>query len=698
MPLRPFLLCALVLTGCHAEPRSNLVLVTFDTTRADHIGAYGSQQARTPGIDALAAEGTLFRRAFTSVPITAPSHATILTGKYPLAHGLRDNGLFVLHEEQETLAEILARHGYRTGAAVGSFPLSAQFGLDQGFELYDDDFAHRFVFVEEDPTPSIFFDERPAELVNEAAREWLRQVADERFFLWLHYYDPHQPHQPPQPYHDLFLHDGYSGEIAYADEAFSSVMGWLEELGVADRTVVVFTSDHGEGLGEHDEETHSMLLYDATLRVPLIIRAPGAPGGQVIEEQVGTVDIVPTVLDLLGLPGAAGVQGRSLAGSVRTGEEPEPAELYAETLSPRLAHGWGELRALLQGPFKYIHGPRPELFDLASDPRELHDLAAAEPERVAGMQRELSRLISTHAARDLPQGTRPDDETVRRLMALGYLSAGAGGDLDIVERLRSDGAPPQDHIQEINAVSRAKTFLVQGQALAAEEIFRDLLEESPDSPMYHEMLTSALIRLGRLDEARDALEALEGRDAGASEKLWPQLALAFLGAEDTEAALEVADYGLAHQPSAPLHFVRAAALRRAGDVVAAEEALRQALALDPDLVPARVDLALRLIEAGETDRAAEELEKALEIYPYDARAHYNYGRLLLDRGDYERAVRHFERAVTLSPSYLLAHYALVAVYVATGDEESARDALDRLRRQAPASPEAERAALLLEGE
>jgi tetratricopeptide (TPR) repeat protein len=307
--------------------------------------------------------------------------------------------------------------------------------------------------------------------------------------------------------------------------------------------------------------------------------------------------------------------------------------LYAETLSPRLAHGWGELRASIEDGHKYIHGPRPELFDLENDPYELRNLAPGEPAVAERMQRALARFIQTEAAQDQSTASIPDEETRQRLMALGYLSAAGGASLEIIERLRQDGAPPQDHVSEVNAISRGKLLLLDGKPLHAEETFRSLLERSPHSPMYNEMLASALLQLGKLEAAREALERIQGGDAGASKQLWSQLAFDYLAHRDLEAALEVSAAAAQRFPSAPVYFVRAAALRRAGDGPAAERALARALEIDPDHVEARIDLALRLVERGEIEDAASELEAALEINPYAPRAHYNYARLLLDLED-----------------------------------------------------------------
>ncbi|MEM8963856.1 MAG: sulfatase, partial [Acidobacteriota bacterium] len=350
--LASLVLCALTLAtlGCGRAERLNVLVVTFDTTRADHIASYGNERASTPRVDQLAAEGVLFEHAFSAVPITAPSHSTIMTGKYPLAHGVRDNGMFVLPDNQQTLAETLKANGYATGAAIAAFPLLSRFGVDQGFDFYDDNVEPQPQGVFGDrafPEAQIYMDERRAGRVNEALFPWLDEHHDKPFFAWAHYFDPHQPFDPPPPYDQLFADDLYLGELAYTDESFGRLLDKLKELGVYDKTIIVLAADHGEGRGEHNELTHSTLVYNTTLHVPLIIRMPGATGGRRVSANAGTVDIVPTVLDLLDLEEPTEVQGESLVPlledpTLDTEERNARTAYYAETLAPRLGFGWGE--------------------------------------------------------------------------------------------------------------------------------------------------------------------------------------------------------------------------------------------------------------------------------------------------------------------------------------------------------------------
>ena len=370
-------LAVVVCLGCRKPPPPrNVLLVTFDTTRADYLGCYGRRTARTPTLDGLAARGVLFEQCRTAAPITMPSHSTMMTGLYPLAHGVRDNGLFRLPESRTTLAEILKARGYATAAATGSFVLDRRFGLSQGFDLYEDRIRRayeNFWGERASPKNTLFFDERPAEQVNAAILPWLRQNRDKPFFVWLHYWDPHQPHIPPAPYSEVFATDLYQGEISYADAALGQVLGELKAGGVADRTVVVMTADHGEGLDEHNENTHSLLCYDTTLHVPLIVAGPGVAAGKRVRERVGTVDILPTVLELRRgagadrrpgtLPGAAvaGRRGRAaglLLRDPRPARQPRPGRAAGMVRRPLQVHPRPALRAV-RPPGRSRRAPEP---------------------------------------------------------------------------------------------------------------------------------------------------------------------------------------------------------------------------------------------------------------------------------------------------------------------------------------------------
>ncbi len=693
-------LVLLLAAGCQpAEPPWNVLVVTFDTTRADRIGCYGFDGVKTPTVDGLAAQGVRFERAMSTVPITLPSHSSIFTGLYPNAHGVRDNGQFALPDEQLTLAEILRDEGYATAAAIGSFPLVARFGLDQGFDLYDDHVTGSYEGVDGQrtvPKNRLFFDERKAELVNEAALPWLDEHHQQPFFLWIHYYDPHQPLEPPPPYDDLYANDLYAGEIAYSDESLGVLIEHLRRLGVEDRTLIVFTSDHGEGLGEHGETTHSYLLYSTTLHVPLIVRPPDGPQGVVVSERVRTVDIMPTVLELLDLPVPSGLQGRSLVSLWNDGgADGAPRPHYAETLAPRLVNGWGELRAFFDGRWKYIHGPRPQLFDLETDPREISDLVADQPEVASELESKLEGFLRDQSRSGTAAAIQVDDETRRRLMALGYLQAGGDSADEISEELREGGIAPRDRIGDVTALSAARDLLFKGRALAARDVLGPLLEANPDNSFYREAMALAELQLGRIPQALELAESLiEGgthRTQGLMARIGHQL---YLQGEHEDGIRRLRQ-GIEVEPLAESYYLLSTMLGQQGRLEEAREALDQALEQDPRYGPALVDRAVYLARGGETQAAGEAFELALAEHPYYAKAHYNHGAFLLEAGDAGTAAQRFARAVELAPDYAEAYYGGIVAQLSLGQRQIAEEILHTLARRLPRSLQTKRATQLL---
>lgn len=700
--------------GCGPAPPEekpwNVLLVTFDTTRADRIGCYGNERIETPAVDSLAAAGIRFSRALAPVPITAPSHSTIHTGRYPIAHGVRDNGLFVLADEQLTLAEILKEQGYATAAAVGAYPLTSRFGLSQGFDLFDDhltghveDYLGKRAVAKD----RLFFDERRAAQVNESLLPWLAEhavpEAERPFFAWVHYFDPHQPFEAPAPYDQLYADEPYDAEIAYADSRLAFLLRRLEALGTLDRTLVVMTADHGEGLGEHNELTHAILAYNSTLHVPLIIRPPAgaAPAGTVVDRWVGTVDILPTVLDLLGLERPEGLQGRSLAplwkdvaaGRADTASA-SAGQYYAENLSPRLTHGWGEFRVLFDGPLKYIHGPRQELYDVDADPHERHDLLPERPEDGERLRRMLEHFIARNAVAGVSSMEAIDDEVRARLESLGYLHSSSSAGETVSEKLTTEGIAPQDRVQDINDLSAAKHLLFNGQLTDALHFTTKLTAADPENPLYLELHASALGGLGRLEEAWEAAEHLQAQGKG-MEDLVLRLSAASFEVGDRERALRALQASLDKTPEARGFWLLAHFHRSLEEPEKARAALEQALATDPAFYPARVDLAARLAEAGRPAEAEAQLQRAVQDGPYYAKAFYNYGTLTLHEERYAEAAAHFRRAASLSPRHLDAHLGLLIAYLGAEDRAGADRTYQDLQRLGPNSRQAQTAAELL---
>lgn len=695
------LLVLLLFTGCAEPPRHNVVLVTFDTTRADRFSSYGDDRIHTPVVDGLATDGILFEQAFSAVPVTAPSHSTILTGKYPPAHGVRDNGLFTLTDSHVTLAEILKDQGYATAASIASFPLDSQFGLDQGFDLYDDHITglqENLLGQRVHAKASIFFDERKAAQVNEAIFPWLESNHQQPFFLWLHYFDPHFPLDPPSPYDELYVHDLYRGEIAYADESLGVVIDRLEQLGVWDDTILVMTSDHGEGLGEHNEITHSLLAFNSTLHVPMVMRFPDGPKGLRVTNRVGTVDIMPTVLDALGIEPPDGVQGSSLWSLIEDPEsERTPRTLYAETLAPRFSHSLGELRVLFHRQFKYIFGPRPALFDIEEDPLESNDLIDQDTQTAAGMHQQLEEFLATHGIQDPDALMEVDPATRARLEALGYIQTDSGVPT-VSEELDGSGTPPRDRVADVNDISTAKSFLHENRPAAAKDIAMKLLRRDPDNSYYLQLKASAELMMDQLDLALETIDEIRRYDSQGlpAENLLTQAVGSLYLQGRTEEALDLMQESQRVRPSAIGLWHLASLYKAAGQPDKEVEHLRQSLEMMPEFAPSRVDLAAHHATVGELEDARREFSRALRDMPYYPKAHFNVAALHVQEGDLETALQHFTRAIELDPTYLKAYYACIVTAVQLDRPDVASDYFRQLMSIAPESPEAQQALDLLE--
>ncbi len=399
--------------------RPSVLLMTLDTTRADRLGAYGKDQAGTQILDALAREGTLFEWAFTSTPITLPAHASILTGTYPDRHGVHDNG-WALQPELVTLAEALSEAGYRTAAFVSAFPLYSRFGLDRGFETYDDELPTQ-------RTAQRTLPQRSAEEVVKEASAWLATLGpDDPFFLWVHFYDPHNTYSPPPPYQQWYASDPYQGEIAYMDNWIGKLLENLEATGRANDTIVAVVADHGEALGQHGERTHAELIYNSTMRVPMILRGAQISAGRRVSEPVSVVDLLPTVLELVSLEIPLEVQGTSLVPILR-GEPASPRPVYFESLYARLHHGWSELQSIVKEGWKYIEAPSAtgegELYELVADPEELDNRIAERPDLARRLREDLEELRRSRTDTP-PLAFSPSLEADEKhqLEALGYLT------------------------------------------------------------------------------------------------------------------------------------------------------------------------------------------------------------------------------------------------------------------------------------
>jgi len=681
----------------------NIVLFTIDTLRADHLECYGYDKVKTPHINRLAAEGTLFQNVISSTPLTLPAHSSIFTGTYPLFHGVRDNGGFYLEPEFVTLAEVLKDNGYQTGAFVGAFVLDSRWGVDQGFDYYFDNFdLTKYKIVSLDTV------QRRGDEVLEKARDWVGRNSREKFFAWIHLYDPHTPYDPPEPYktqHKGGPYSLYDGEIAYVDELIGGFLEFLRTRGLADTTLIVFTADHGESLGEHKESAHGFFIYDAAVRVPLIFHFPGAVGahGREIVRQVESIDIMPTVLDLIGADAPPAVQGRSLVSLLQGSEaEAEPAA-YSETFFPWYHYGWSELRSFRQGRFKFIDAPRPELYNVSTDPKELRNLINEKASLGHQMKRDLDSLVAQYSApeEELAGPQNIDHDSLVKLQALGYIGAFHGSS---VQKPGRDLADPKDKIELYNEIKLTQFLVTEEKLDQAEAKIRTVLEKDPTILEARYLAGNIYSRQKRYDQAvqefRSALEinpdyyeavfglALVYKETGKhDEAILGFRRLIDLDPKDTKPYFHLTDvYQDKGDLQEALQAIRTAVeinpesrfLRnRLGAVLLelkrhdeAEKEIRAALAVEKSqpLLNAHFNLALIHEARGELDQAVTEYRREQETAPYNYRPDFNLGLLLLNAKQVDAAEKEFRSCLSKNEDFAPAYIFLAKVLMDIGKD------------------------------
>jgi len=623
-----------------AEPflRPSVVLITLDTTRADHLGCYGAARSATPRIDALAASGVRFTDALSPVPLTLPAHASVLTGCVPRRHGVRDNAGYRLAATVPLLGERLAAAGYATAAFVSAAVLDRDGGLARGFQTYDDS-------VRVGDRRAFDYQERAASQTVDSALPRLAELKAP-FFLWVHFYDPHLPYVPPEPYASQFKDRPYDGEIAFMDAQLGRLLDALKRKGTT--VYVALAGDHGESLGEHGESSHGVFLYQATQHVPLILTGPGLPTGTTVNQTVGLVDVAPTLLALLGLPGFPDADGRSLV-PLMHGARPAGRDYELETFYPSNSYGWAPLRALASGPYKYIEAPRPELYELPTDPRETKDLVRAKAAHAV----ELARALAQRVDGDVPGSGEngSDDERRQKLASLGYVSgsvAPAHGALDAKDGVKL--------LPDLDAARRAVQIGDPADALAPAG---RILAINPENVPARLVLGQAQLALGRQDEALttyrqvtalapdNALAWFDLGNACAGRALKDDAAFA-----ETKRAYERA---LSLQPRHADTYLNLAALFAArSDPDDARKTLARARAagvMDP-----AIETELALLEAARNDPAAARAAflRALALNPGQAEALEGLGKLAYAAGEFVPAAGYYERALVARPDARIA--------------------------------------------
>jgi arylsulfatase A-like enzyme/Flp pilus assembly protein TadD len=647
--VRRALLLALLWLPC-CGPRQpqvrNVLLISIDTLRADHVSSYGFPRPTTPHIDALAREGVLFKNVHTPAPVTLPAHCSMLTGTLPPTHGVRDNLNKRLPDSSETLAELLKAKGLATGAVVSSFVLDRRFNLSQGFDSYDDRFqaVHKIGDIAE----------RKGDETTARAAEWLAAHAQKPFFLFVHYYDPHEPYAPPAPFAEQWADDPYSGEVAFADHGAGQLLQKLKQLGLYEQTLIVVTGDHGEMLGEHGEADHGFFLYEGALNVPLVLSVPGArTGARQVDLPVSLVDVVPTVAALMGLPAPKQAQGQDLSPLLSaTDTRVEPKPLYAETFTAARHYGASPLLAVIADGWKYIETTRPELYDLRKDPREAVDLAAKEAARAVVLAKGLKSMLSAAVQRATPgEAAGLDEEARQRLESLGYLSRGDGGAAEF-DRSKED---PKDLIEFYRADQRLSKLVDEKKYADARVLCDAMLRQRPGFADCHLQMSRIALAEGDVAAARAAAaRAVAVAPTNARARL--HLANLLKSRGDLDGAIAEYRRALADQPnSSEARRLLGRTLADKGQLDEAVALLQGAASSQPESAHAALQLGFALARQGKLDEALAHYRQALALEPGSAEAQAYMGSALANQGKLDEALTHFELALRARPEHAELH-------------------------------------------
>jgi arylsulfatase A-like enzyme/Flp pilus assembly protein TadD len=648
----------------------NVLLITIDTLRADRLSCYSQEFVQTPNMDSLAKKGVIFTRAFANNPTTLPSHTNILLGLSPLCHGVRENTNFVVQEKFVTLAEHLKSFGYATGAFIGGYPLHSRFGLAQGFDIYDENYEAKDYM-------KLSAGERRAEAVIDPALDWVKKQ-ESPWFLWIHCFDPHDPYEPPQLFGARYPDSLYDGEVAYVDFQLGKVISFLNEDNLFDRTVIVFTGDHGESLGQHGEKTHGYLAYNTTIWIPFFLAAPGFESGQ-IEQYVCHMDIFPTVCDLLGIKKPDSLQGLSLLACFN-GKTLPRRTIYFESLYPYYSRGWAPIKGYIQGKEKFIESPIPELYDLGKDFDEGDNLAAEQ--NLGRHRKRLEEVIGELSGAESSSARRQTDrESLERLQSLGYISS--------PQVAHKDTFGPEDDVKSLlpyhNQSVRSWELFLEGRANEAFELVKKVITERKDVDIAYSNLAKMYKEQGKLGDALAVLEMglenlplnygviltyisylnMAGRYEDILEnmenvwlpqmehdpEIWNYIGLAYShkgdfekAASALEQALTIDDrFAFSYRNMGNVLLTRFQHSKDAGTLEEAIQNYRRAVELEPEYGAAYNSLGVALKEAGFIDEAISNWEKAFDLRPDVGYPLLNLGLAYLEKGNKSKALDYFEQ-------------------------------------------------------
>jgi arylsulfatase A-like enzyme/Tfp pilus assembly protein PilF len=661
----------------------NVLFITLDTLRADHLPMYGYTKVKTPNLDRLADKSYLFEDAISHVPLTLPSHTSMFTGLLPIGHGVRDNAGYFVDLEKKTLAEILKEKGYATGAFVSSFVLNSRWQLNQGFDFYYDNFN-----LAEFKKLNAQDAQRPAADTAREVMHWLEENKQKRFFCWAHFYDPHDPYEPPEPYKTEYADRPYDGEIAYMDEHVGKLLAKLEELKVQDRTIIVMTGDHGESLGEHKEITHAMFVYNTTQHVPLLIRLPNA-SGRSIKDLVQHIDLAPTILDLLGIKAFPEMQGKSLL-PLMNGKKDSKRMVFSESIYSELHYGWSPLQSLTTDAYKYIEAPKAELYDRNQDPNELRNLITEKASIAKVLKSELQTIVANFSGKNLKGPHKMDPETEEKLRALGYI----GSIQESTPESRKIDPKDKIHLAQNTHIAFAEAQKKNHEA--ALQIIRPVLEEDPTMTDAHFVAGVSYLGLKQYDKALDELLKTLSLRAEQATVLF-NLGCTYEAMENLKEAeswfLKVIQnepdhlqtnlklghlYRRTNRPQlASMHFQKA--------VKSYEEFLEQSKG---DETRSEIMATIGEIEfaAGNLEEAERRFRAAAELTPNQSTIHYNLAQIYEAQGDMPAAIIEYQAEIRVDSKNFKAFNDLGLLYRKAGQFEDAALCFQKVVELAPEDP------------
>ena len=649
----------------------NVLVITVDTIRADRIGAYGYDGVETPAMDELANGGIKFERAYSTTPLTLPAHTSLFSGTYPLYHGVRDNGGYVVPDELTTMAEIFAERGYDTAAFLAAYVLDSRWGLDQGYDTYFDEFD-----VGNQQFISMGSVQRPGNEVIDETLAWLDEGDRGPFFLWVHLYDPHAPYEPPEPFLSRYSGDRYNGEIAFTDTQIDRLLRALEERGVRDRTFIVLAGDHGESLGDHGEVQHGFFIYEGATHVPLLIWVPfDGFGGIERGEVVSLVDVMPTVLEMCGIEVPAHVQGTSLVPFFRADHVAAPRYVYSETFYARLHYGWSELTSIQDERYKLILSPEPELFDLQEDPGELTNLVGTQRAILGRLRADAADLVARFSEEESQAELMDvDEETMKKLASLGYIGSFQISRDDPEEVLPS----PRDKIGIYNRSIDARQAMQFERYEEAELLLREILTEDPGVLDAYQSLGQLYTLEGRFEEAvevyRTAIPLKPDDPYTHIHLAEAQLAMGDLDSAQAtaEGALELVE------PHPHVYFLLGDISRRKEDYPSAIGYFEEVVSLNSESAAAYAGLGAVNFLLEQYDAAAANARKALDINQSVPGAHFTIARVLEEKGDVNGAILEYQQELDVNPEHTGAHFNLAMIHRREGRTAEEAELLGRV--------------------